>query len=343
MKQLFSKLLSGVLAAAVAASMAIAGTSGLSSVQAAENKALAVPVNFIGATFDTDNWWDLSGTRMGFDLGDTAGFSDAYTVSYTVYIPKASLKDNQSQVRISTWFDFMDGEKYVGNVDAQYECLLVHDNDETFPVIADNLAQKELQPSEYASFFSYSAAGDFYKVQIKDMPLTKVLHIEGDGENTTTLDTINVSQQAHVGMNISIRGLYNKISSIAYLDDLTVKDNGTVFFTTDFSPASLYNRYYDYTAGEDKDENRVESPATAVLNTSLLKLSKTSGTVKVGKKVTIKATAAASGKITYKSSNKKIATVTSKGVVKGVKAGTAKITVSANGISKTFKVTVKKK
>lgn len=33
---------------------------------------------------------------------------------------------------------------------------------------------------------------------------------------------------------------------------------------------------------------------------------------------------------------------TSKGVVKGKKAGKAKITVSANGVNKTFKVTVNK-
>lgn len=72
-----------------------------------------------------------------------------------------------------------------------------------------------------------------------------------------------------------------------------------------------------------------------------LTLTKTSATVKVGKKVTISAKATPSAKVTYKSSNKKIATVTSKGVVKGIKKGTAKITVTANGVSKTFKVTVK--
>ena len=45
-------------------------------------------------------------------------------------------------------------------------------------------------------------------------------------------------------------------------------------------------------------------------------------------------------KITYKSSNKKIATVSSKGVIKGVKAGKAKITVKAGKKSFTCTVTV---
>ena len=52
-----------------------------------------------------------------------------------------------------------------------------------------------------------------------------------------------------------------------------------------------------------------------------------------GKKAALKTTVAvtpntsANKKVTYKSSNKKVATVTSKGVIKGKKAGTAKITV----------------
>ena len=72
-----------------------------------------------------------------------------------------------------------------------------------------------------------------------------------------------------------------------------------------------------------------------------LKLTKTSASVKVGKTTRITAKAIPSGKITYKSSNKKVATVSSNGTVKGIKKGTAKITVTCNGVSKTFKVTVK--
>ena len=72
-----------------------------------------------------------------------------------------------------------------------------------------------------------------------------------------------------------------------------------------------------------------------------LTLSKTSAFVKVGKTTKITAKATPSGKVTYKSSNKKVATVSSNGTVKGIKKGTAKITVTCNGVSKTVKVTVK--
>ena len=70
-------------------------------------------------------------------------------------------------------------------------------------------------------------------------------------------------------------------------------------------------------------------------------LVKSSANLKKGKKVTIKVKAAPASKVTYKSSNKKVATVNSKGVVTAKKKGTAKITVKCNGITKTFKVTVK--
>jgi len=46
-------------------------------------------------------------------------------------------------------------------------------------------------------------------------------------------------------------------------------------------------------------------------------------------------------KVTFKSSNKKVASVTKKGVVKGVKKGTAKITVKAGKKKVVVKVKVK--
>lgn len=84
-----------------------------------------------------------------------------------------------------------------------------------------------------------------------------------------------------------------------------------------------------------------EVSCKVTVKTPSLKLTKTSATVKVGKTTKIAAKATPSGKITYKSSNSKIATVSSKGVVKGKKKGTAKITVTCNGVKKVFTVTVK--
>ena len=67
-------------------------------------------------------------------------------------------------------------------------------------------------------------------------------------------------------------------------------------------------------------------------------------TIAKGKKVKLKVTVSpvkASQKVTYKSSNKKIASVSLKGVVTAKKKGTAKITVkTTNGKKKVIKVKV---
>lgn len=70
-------------------------------------------------------------------------------------------------------------------------------------------------------------------------------------------------------------------------------------------------------------------------------LVKSSATIKKGKTTTIRSKAAPAGKVTYTSSNKKVAAVNSKGAVKGIKKGKATITVKCNGITKKFVVTVK--
>ena len=67
-------------------------------------------------------------------------------------------------------------------------------------------------------------------------------------------------------------------------------------------------------------------------------------TIKKGKKYTLKAKRSPSNsdqKLTYKSSNKKVATVSSKGVITAKKKGTAVITVTSGKVSVKCKVTVK--
>ncbi len=79
---------------------------------------------------------------------------------------------------------------------------------------------------------------------------------------------------------------------------------------------------------------------TKTLTYKITPTEKTSASVLVGD--TIKIGAKSNTKITYSTSNSKIATVSSKGTIKGVAAGTATITVKSNGVSQKIKVTVKK-
>lgn len=91
----------------------------------------------------------------------------------------------------------------------------------------------------------------------------------------------------------------------------------------------------------------VAQPVEAAKKSITLKA--TTATVKVGSTTTIKiknTKGLKNKKVTYKSSNKKIATVTSKGVVKGIKAGTATITITSKedkSVKAKFKVKVVKK
>ena len=62
----------------------------------------------------------------------------------------------------------------------------------------------------------------------------------------------------------------------------------------------------------------------------------------VKEKVTVKGIFNSKKKITYKSSNKKVAKISSTGKITALKKGTATITATQNGESFKFKVTVKK-
>ena len=72
-----------------------------------------------------------------------------------------------------------------------------------------------------------------------------------------------------------------------------------------------------------------------------VKINKKSASVYVGQTVTLKVTGT-SAKVTWKSSNKKVATVNANGVVTGRKKGTATIRAKVSNKTLKCKVTVKK-
>lgn len=84
------------------------------------------------------------------------------------------------------------------------------------------------------------------------------------------------------------------------------------------------------------------TPTKPVVKKTTVSLARTTGSVYVKGRTTVKATVKnGKGKTTYKSNNTRVAKVSSTGVVTGVKKGTAVITVTNNRVSRTFKVTVK--
>ena len=92
-----------------------------------------------------------------------------------------------------------------------------------------------------------------------------------------------------------------------------------------------------------KTKDGSKKKATCVVTVANIKLNKKKATLNKGETLTLKATVSGeSQKVTWKSSNSKIATVSKSGKVTAKKAGTATITAKANGVKVTFKVTVKK-
>lgn len=86
--------------------------------------------------------------------------------------------------------------------------------------------------------------------------------------------------------------------------------------------------------------NGVSASCNVTVKAPKLSLS-SSKTIYLKNPETLKATAAPKGKVTWKSSNKKIAVVSAKGKVTAKKTGTVTITASCNGVKKSCKVTVK--
>lgn len=99
-----------------------------------------------------------------------------------------------------------------------------------------------------------------------------------------------------------------------------------------------------FTITKREEDNKNASQPVAV---STVQLNKSKVTLKVGQKVTIKATIkpnnAADKNVEFTSSKKEVATVNSKGIVTAKKAGTATIMVKAGNKKAVCKVTVKKK
>lgn len=112
------------------------------------------------------------------------------------------------------------------------------------------------------------------------------------------------------------------VATVSSTGKVTTKSTGTVTITAISSSGIASSRVLT-----------VKKPS--------ITLSKSTETINVGDTYTISASCKPSKTISFESLDESVATVTSKGVVKGISAGTAEIEVSANGVTKTFTITVK--
>ena len=192
---------------------------------------------------------------------------------------------------------------------------------------------------------TYASKADINKPNNNDEGLLEwydgmdaVYYLSSVGASSAQTTLNKASSTIYVGKSVNLKAsVNNSFSKVSYIIDdtriasVSVNDKGVATVTGKKAGTTYLTA----------NANGVSTKAKITVKAATLKLKKASATIKQGKTVTIKATATPKAKITYTSKNKKIATVNSKGVVKGLKKGTTKITVKANGVTKTFKVTVK--
>lgn len=127
----------------------------------------------------------------------------------------------------------------------------------------------------------------------------------------------------------------------------TVTDDSVVWWSSNPKVATVKNgkivaKSVGTTTITAKTKDGSNIKATCKVTVSDIKLNKTKATLKIGNSLTLKATVTGnSQKVTWWSSNWKVASVSKTGKVTAKKAGTATITAKANGVTTTFKVTVK--
>lgn len=155
------------------------------------------------------------------------------------------------------------------------------------------------------------------KITVK--PVT--ISILSDNSNIYRGFSAQLKAKTNNGSKVSWKKFNNNIAGLTSTGKLTAKKAGKITITA-------------YTSGAQKN-------ITINIKEPVLILNKSAISIYEGHSTSIKAPIVPKGKVTWHSSNKKIATVDSNGKVKGIKAG--KVTVSASYLGKkqSCKITVK--
>ena len=290
-----------------------------------------------GTKFAADNWMHKA---MGIQLG--------LTDSYRCQLPKGT--DGTGKWKITVYaMGYADTIFEVTATDANIVKPEAGEADTTALKAAAEKAEA-LKEADYTAA-SWKAM-QLELQEAKDL-LAKEKPTQAEVDEATT--HLNAAIEALVKADTKVTVTLNKKTVTVYKGKTTtLKANVTgadalkVTFTSSNPKVASVNKTTGKVTAKAKGTavitakcGDVKATCKVTVKNPTLTLSKTSVSVKVGKTTKITAKAAPSGKVTYKSGNKKIATVSSNGTIKGIKKGTAKITVTCNGVTKTVKVTVK--
>ena len=302
---MFEKTKGKVLAAvmAVAMAMTVLPTGVVEANAAQTNKVLETNVDF-KKNFHSG---DESHVYLGYYFAKTdVTFGKTYEVQTKIYVP-AQYFDKGGSLWVDPSLSFWTGD------DWQTE---------------SGYASNENGMSYDKKSEGVTKTGDFYVVDAK-IPMETCYDESGDKIDFPTGSGQSLTYLFVVGENAAYKG------SI-YFDDAALVVDGNVLLSNDFESGKVNACTYTMNQSEKK-----HTPKVVGFTGKALDVAKKTLTIKAGKKATIKAATMPNSKVTYKTSNKKVATVTNKGVVKGVKKGKAVITVKANGKTVKVKITVK--
>ena len=299
------KVLSGVLAAAMVVAAVPAGVAEAKATPTGK----ALPITFSSQTETTVN----------FNITDdsVSDKSEEYVLGVDLYYPIASVTE-KTKYSMSLNLSVFDAEKGEGCAIGLSEVSFsVAEGVFTFGGV-----------NNVSNYMNGSTVGDYYYIKISGLPIKLTQYAGGA---YTKYDSI--PSKVIVVPMLTLKGKAASDSKI-YIDNVAVKAGATKAFVNNFDSAQK-DSADEYIGSVENALNPVKFAA------GKLTVKSTKVTVKVKKKVSLGAVADPATKITYKSSNKKVATVNSKGVVKGIKKGKAKITITANGLKQVVTVTVK--
>lgn len=296
------KVLAVVMVAAMAMTVLPTGVVEANAAQA--NKVLETNVDF-KKNFQSG---DESHVSLGFYLANEetdVTFGKTYEVQTKIYVP-AQYFDKGGSLWVDPSLSFWTGDDW-----------------QTESGYAENGMSYD-KKSE-----GVTKTGDFYVVDAK-IPLETCY--DESGENKIDFPT----GSGQISTDLWVTGENAAYKGSIYFDDAALVVDGNVLLSNDFESGKVNACTYTMNQSEKK-----HTPKVVGFTGKALDVAKKTLTIKAGKKATIKAATMPNSKVTYKTSNKKVATVTNKGVVKGVKKGKAVITVKANGKTVKVKITVK--
>ena len=303
---MFEKTKGKVLAAvmAVAMAMTVLPTGVVEANAAQTNKVLETNVDFKKNMQSGDE----SHVYLGYYFAKTdVTFGKTYEVQTKIYVP-AQYFDKGGSLYVDPSLSFCTGD------DWQTE---------------SGYASNENGMSYDKKSEGVTKTGDFYVVDAK-IPMETCY--DESGENKIDFPT----GSGQILTNLFVVGENAAYKGSIYFDDAALVVDGNVLLSNDFESGKVNACTYTMNQSEKK-----HTPKVVGFTGKALDVAKKTLTIKAGKKATIKAATMPNSKVTYKTSNKKVATVTNKGVVKGVKKGKAVITVKANGKTVKVKITVK--